>query len=163
MGIAEVDITWMRYALDLAHRANLQQEVPVGAVIVEENQILGEGFNCPIAKHDPSAHAEIQAIRTASQKIQNYRLKGTTLYVTLEPCAMCAGAIVQARIERVVFGAWDPKSGAAGSVLNILEHEQLNHRAIIQGGVLANECGELLKEFFKKKRNLIKNTAQFPT
>ncbi len=146
------DIFWMRHALSLASKAQEQGEVPVCAVIVRENTILGEGFNRPIALHDPTAHAEIQAIRMASLAENNYRLVNTTLYVTLEPCAMCAGAIIQARIARVVFGALDPKAGAGGSVFNILQNNSLNHRTIIAQSELALECGQILTDFFKQRR-----------
>lgn len=142
----------MRYALRLAQYAKEQGEVPVGAVLVRENTVLGEGYNHSISTHDPSAHAEIQAIRQAALQIQNYRLKDTTLYVTLEPCAMCAGAIIQARIARVVFGTEDPKGGAVGSVFNILENKMLNHRASVTRGILRSECSTLLKDFFKVRR-----------
>lgn len=139
-------------ALDLAHQAELAGEVPVGAVLVQDNTVIGQGYNVPISQHDPSAHAEIQAIRQASQHLKNYRLPGTTLYVTLEPCAMCAGAIVHARIARVVFGACDPRSGAAGSVMNVLQHPALNHRVSILGGVLAEESANSLTTFFRARR-----------
>ena len=127
-------------------------EVPVGALIVRDNELLSEGWNQPIASHDPSAHAEIQALRTAAKAAQNYRLPDSTLYVTLEPCAMCAGAIIHARVARVVFGAFDPKTGAAGSQLDVLNTDKLNHQVAITGGVLADECGALLRNFFAAKR-----------
>jgi len=147
------DEQWMRHALDLAERAEQQQEVPVGAVIVCDNAVLGEGWNQSISLNDPTAHAEVLALRAASQSVNNYRLpKESTLYVTLEPCAMCAGALIQARIGRVVFGARDPKTGAVGSVFNLLDHEKLNHRAPVQGGVLEPVCAELLKNFFQQRR-----------
>ena len=143
----------MRYALELAERAEQQQEVPVGALIVCGDTILGEGWNQSISLNDPTAHAEVLALRAAGEKISNYRLpKDSTLYVTLEPCAMCAGALIQARIGRVVFGAADPKAGAIGSVLNLLDHEELNHRAPVQGGVLENTCADLLRNFFRQRR-----------
>ncbi|BAW81055.1 cytidine/deoxycytidylate deaminase [Candidatus Nitrosoglobus terrae] len=148
----EKDQEWMNYALTLARQAEQAGEVPVGAVLVQNNEIIGEGWNCPIGTHDPTAHAEIQAIRAAGQYRGNYRLVGTTLYVTLEPCVMCAGAIIQARIKRVVFGAFDPKAGAAGSVLPVLPGEGLNHRAEIQGGVLAESCGLMMSTFFRTRR-----------
>ncbi|ABA59056.1 tRNA-adenosine deaminase [Nitrosococcus oceani ATCC 19707] len=148
----EKDIPWMHHALALARYAEEAGEVPVGAVVVQEGEMVGKGWNCPINSHDPTAHAEIQAIRAASQKLGNYRLVGTTLYVTLEPCAMCAGAIIQARIQRVVFGAFDPKGGAAGSALNILPGERLNHQVECQGGVLAESCGAILSAFFRARR-----------
>ncbi len=142
----------MRRALDLARHAQEAGEVPVGALIVLGNEIIGEGWNQPIVSHDPTAHAEIVALRAAAAQIKNYRLPGATLYVTLEPCAMCTGAMVHARITRLVYGASDPKAGAAGSVFNLLETSELNHRAQIMGGILANECGQLLKEFFHARR-----------
>lgn len=147
------DSHWMRHALALAQRAAAEGEVPVGAVVVDsEGQILGEGWNRPIAAHDPTAHAEIQALRAAAEKVGNYRLVGATLYVTLEPCPMCAGAMVHARVRRVVYGAADPRSGAAGSVFNLLQSEQLNHRAEVTGGVLSEACGALLRGFFRERR-----------
>lgn len=146
------DELWMRHALMLAYKAAQLGEVPVGAVLVKDNQLLAEGWNQPIAGHDPTAHAEIMAIRRAAQVEQNYRLPGTTLYITIEPCSMCAGAIVHARIERVVFGAVEPRAGAAGSVLNLLQNSQLNHQVEVQSGVLAEECGQVLKDFFRSRR-----------
>lgn len=148
----ETDQAWMTYALMLAQQAEQAGEVPVGAVLVQDDEMIGEGWNCPIGTNDPTAHAEIQAIRAAGQYRRNYRLVGTTLYVTLEPCIMCAGAIIQARIKRVVFGAFDPKAGAAGSVLSVLSGEGLNHRAEIQGGVLAESCGLMISAFFRARR-----------
>ncbi|MCS5711053.1 tRNA adenosine(34) deaminase TadA [Candidatus Berkiella aquae] len=148
----ESDEYWMRQALVLAQVAQAQGEVPVGAILVYDNQIIGEGYNSPIQQHDPSAHAEINALRHAGVKLKNYRLPKTTLYVTLEPCAMCAGAIIQARVERVVIGANDPKTGAAGSVFNILQNPALNHRVALTQGVLADECSEFLSQFFRLKR-----------
>ena len=142
----------MRHALDLAQRAEAEGEVPVGAVIVRDDTILGEGWNRPILNHDPSAHAEIMALRAAGQQETNYRLGGTTLYVTLEPCVMCAGAIIHARVDRVVFGASDPRAGAAGSVFSVLGTDQLNHVVNVQGGVLAEPCGEVLRQFFRARR-----------
>ena len=142
----------MRHALMLAHKAAQLGEVPVGAVLVKDKQMLAEGWNQPIAGHDPTAHAEIMAIRRAAQLEQNYRLPGTTLYITIEPCSMCAGAIVHARIERVVFGAVEPRAGAAGSVLNLLQNSQFNHQVEVQSGVLADECGQVLKDFFRLRR-----------
>lgn len=146
------DIEWMYAALALAQHAEARGEVPVGAVVVQAGKIIGRGWNCPITANDPTAHAEIQAIRTASQQVGNYRLVGATLYVTLEPCAMCAGAIVHARLQRVIFGALDPKGGAAGSVFSILPGERLNHRVECQGGMLAEPCGALLSSFFRTRR-----------
>lgn len=146
------DIHWMRRALELATLAAREGEVPVGALIVKEGELIAEGRNRPIAHHDPTAHAEIQAMRAAGKVLNNYRLPGTTLYVTLEPCPMCAGAIIHARIERVVFAATDPRTGAAGSIIDILQHPQLNHRCEVEQGVLADESGALLREFFRSRR-----------
>ena len=146
------DEAFMRRALELAQRAQEEGEVPVGAVVVLEEKILGEGWNRPIAACDPTAHAEIQAMRAASSALSNYRLPGATLYVTLEPCVMCAGAMFHARIGRVVFGASDPKTGAAGSIVDLFKNEKLNHQAQIHGGVLASECGALLSRFFASRR-----------
>ena len=146
------DIQWMQHAITLARRAQDLGEVPVGAVILKDNQIIGEGWNQPIGNNDPSAHAEIQALRMAGQKLDNYRLPGSVLYVTLEPCVMCVGAIFHARLARVVFGAYDPKSGAAGSVLNLFEISKLNHHTELRGGILEKDCSELLVNFFSKRR-----------
>ena len=146
------DENWMRYALQLAQQAALQGEVPVGAVLVQDDNILGEGWNQPISLNDPSAHAEMLAMRTAGQTTANYRLPNTTLYVTLEPCCMCAGAMIHARIARVVFGAYDPKTGAAGSLFSVLNDPRHNHQVQISGGVLAEECAELLRTFFRERR-----------
>jgi tRNA(adenine34) deaminase len=148
----ETDEAFMRRALDLARHAEQAGEVPVGALVVLNDEVIGEGWNQPIVSHDPTAHAEIVALRAAATRLKNYRLTGTTLYVTLEPCAMCAGAIVQARVARVVYGAADPKAGAAGSVFNLLESPSLNHRAQITRGVLAEECGTMLRKFFEARR-----------
>jgi tRNA(adenine34) deaminase len=142
----------MRRALDLARHAEQAGEVPVGALVVLNDEVIGEGWNQPIVSHDPTAHAEIVALRAAATRLKNYRLTDTTLYVTLEPCAMCAGAIVQARVARVVYGATDPKAGAAGSVFNLLGSPSLNHRAQVTGGVLAEECGTMLRKFFEVRR-----------
>lgn len=148
----ENDNVWMRHALALAKQAAAQGEVPVGAVLVLDNQLIAEGWNQSISACDPSAHAEILALRAGAKVLKNYRLPNSTLYVSLEPCAMCAGAMLHARVRRVVFGAFDPKSGAAGSVLNITQDARLNHRVLCEGGVLAESCGELLRDFFKAKR-----------
>lgn len=142
----------MRYARSLAECAQADGEVPVGAVIVADNKILGEGWNGSVNSNDATAHAEIVAIRQAGSNIRNHRLPNSTMYVTLEPCAMCAGAVVQARIDCVVFGASDPKAGAAGSIFNVLDNASLNHRARVIGGVDAGACGRLISEFFKAKR-----------
>jgi tRNA(adenine34) deaminase len=147
------DSHWMEYALRLAHQAEAEGEVPVGAVIVSEGKIIGEGFNRPIESRDPTAHAEILALRDAAQRVDNYRLLNATLYVTLEPCVMCAGAIVHARIDRVVYGASDPKGGACGSVFDLLPaDERFNTRVEVESGVLASECGSLLSQFFQRRR-----------
>jgi tRNA(adenine34) deaminase len=148
----ERDERFMRHALGLAQRAQEEGEVPVGAVVVLDEKIIGEGWNRPISASDPTAHAEIQAMRAAASTRKNYRLVGATLYVTLEPCAMCVGAMFHARIRRVVFGAADPKTGAAGSTVNLFEEERLNHHALVRGGVLAAECGALLSGFFASRR-----------
>jgi tRNA(adenine34) deaminase len=142
----------MSRALELARMAEAAGEVPVGAVIVKDNRIVGEGWNRPIGSCDPTAHAEIIALRQAAQALGSYRLLNTTLYVTLEPCAMCAGAMMHARLARVVFGAADPKTGACGSIVNLFEQKKLNHHTELTGGVMAQECGELLKEFFASRR-----------
>jgi tRNA(adenine34) deaminase len=142
----------MGCALGLAKQAAEQGEVPVGAVLVLNGAAVGEGWNRPIAEHDPTAHAEIVALRAAARNLGNYRLPGATLYVTLEPCVMCAGAVIHARVERIVFGAYDPKSGAAGSVFEILGTDRLNHYVEVQGGVLADECSRLLRLFFEDRR-----------
>jgi len=142
----------MRRALELARRAADEGEVPVGAVVVADGRIVGEGWNRPISSRDPTSHAETEAIRAAARVLDNYRFNGATLYVTLEPCAMCAGAILHARIGRVVFGAPDPKTGAAGSVVNLFAETRLNHHAAVEGGVLAEECGALLRAFFAARR-----------
>ena len=146
----------MRLALDQAQNAWLVGEVPVGAVIVRDTptgrQVLATGYNRPITEHDPTAHAEIVALRHAASLLGNYRLPECELYVTLEPCAMCAMALLHARFKRVVFGAADPKTGAAGSVLNVFEHAQLNHHTQLLGGVLADECGQVLRDFFAERR-----------
>ena len=146
------DEFWMRRALNLAERAQADGEVPVGAVVVKDDECIGEGWNQPISTRDPSAHAEITALRAAAGRTENYRLPGTTLYVTLEPCAMCAGAIILARVSRLVYAAADPRSGAAGSVFNILQSEQLNHRVDLTAGVLELEAAAILQTFFKTRR-----------
>lgn len=142
----------MERALELARRAEDEGEVPVGAVVVRDGVIIGEGWNRPISSHDPSAHAEIQALRDAATHLQNYRLPGTTLYVTLEPCPMCAGAIVHARVERVVFAAPDPRTGAAGSLLQLLQNPSLNHQCVVDSGLLMEQSSNLLKSFFRSRR-----------
>lgn len=148
----EADQGFMRAALDLARQAAQAGEVPVGAVVVKDGQIIGRGFNAPISRHDPTAHAEIAALRDAAQHLGNYRLVDCELFVTLEPCVMCVGAMFHARIGRVVFGARDPKTGAAGSVFNLFAETRLNHHATIRGGVLAEACGKVLSDFFAERR-----------
>lgn len=153
MGVtAADDVAFMQRALELARRAEAEGEVPIGAVLVLNGAVLAEGWNRPIASHDPTAHAEIVALRAGAERLKNYRLLNTTLYVTLEPCAMCAGAIVHARVSRVVYGADDPQAGAAGSVYNLLQSDTLNHRAVVTGGVLAQACAEQLRAFFRARR-----------
>jgi tRNA(adenine34) deaminase len=142
----------MRRALALAERAEAEGEVPVGAVVVRDQAVLGEGWNRPIAARDPTAHAEIVALRAAAEAVSDHRLGGATLYVTLEPCPMCAAAIAHARVARLVFGAWDPRQGAAGSVFNLVASDAMNHRVDAFGGVLSEECGELLRRFFAGRR-----------
>lgn len=146
------DEYFMREAISLARSAECLGEVPVGAVVVRDGQVVGRGFNSPIGDSDPTAHAEIAALRDAARNLDNYRLPGCTLYVTLEPCAMCAGAIMHARIERVVYGARDPKTGVHGSVVDLFAVERLNHHADIEGGVLADECSAMLSGFFAARR-----------
>lgn len=150
---AQQDVAFMRRALELGQRAGEAGEVPVGAVLVVDGAIVGEGHNLPISSCDPTAHAEIQALRAAAQRVRNYRLPGSVLYVTLEPCVMCAGALMHARVARVVFGAPDPKTGACGSVLNVFAEGRLNHQTEVDGGVLAEECGELVRTFFSARRS----------
>jgi len=146
------DEAWMRRALELARYAQQQGEVPVGAVIVKGDMCVGEGWNQTITACDPCAHAEVVAIRAAAESLDNYRLLDTRLYVTLEPCSMCAGAIVQARIPHVIYGAVDPRAGAAGSCFDLLDSSLLNHRASVTGGVLEQACGAILKDFFLVRR-----------
>ena len=146
------DIAYMRQALALAQRAADQGEVPVGALVVFEDKVIGEGWNRPISTQDPTAHAEIVALRDAASRLANYRLTGSSLYVTLEPCPMCAGAIVHARVARVIYGTIDPIAGAAGTVFNVLAAPSLNHRPAVQGGVLAEECAHGLRSFFQARR-----------
>lgn len=146
------DRKFMLHALELARRAEQEDEVPVGALIVKDNRLIAEGWNRPIATHDPTAHAEIQAMRAAAKTLGNYRLPDTTLYVTLEPCLMCMGAIIHARIKRVVYGATDPRAGAVQSVYTIPQDRKLNHHVVVDGGVFADECGQLLRNFFRQRR-----------
>lgn len=161
------DHQWMQRALELAELAEAKGEVPVGAVIVAaDGELLAEGYNLSICSHDPTAHAEINALRAAGQSLENYRLTGSTLYVTLEPCPMCAGAMVHARVGRLVYGASDPRTGAAGTVFQLADCEQLNHRMAITSGVMEEECAAQLKAFFRMKREQAKakkksqNTAE---
>lgn len=146
------DTAFMQRALELARRARAHDEVPVGAVLVYQGRIVGEGWNQPIAARDPTAHAEIEALRAAGRVLEAYRLPATTLYVTLEPCVMCVGALVHARIARLVFGARDPKTGACGGALCLIDHPSHNHRIAVHAGVLAEPCGELLRIFFRSRR-----------
>ena len=148
----QADDTFMREALLLAARAESLGEVPVGAVVVRDGEIISRGFNQPITSHDPTSHAEIVALRNAAQYVKNYRLVDCELYVTLEPCMMCVGAMLHARLKRVVFGAYDPKTGACGSVINLPQEEKLNHHAKFEGGVLNEECSAMLKSFFQARR-----------
>jgi tRNA(adenine34) deaminase len=148
----KTDTDYMQQALNLARQAALNGEVPVGSIIVKDGVIIGRGSNAPIGLHDPTAHAEIIAMRQAAQHLGNYRLVNCTLYVTLEPCAMCSGAIQHARIAKLVYGASDPKTGACGSVINLMGEPKLNHHTEVIGGVLAEECGAVLSAFFKQRR-----------
>lgn len=150
--LSELDQQWMQYALTLADKAEAQGEIPVGAVLIRDKQIIGEGWNQSITLNDPSAHAEMLAIRQAGKLIGNYRLINTTLYVTLEPCPMCAGLLVHSRIQRLVFGAPDLKTGAAGSVMDLLRNERLNHQVEVTEGVLAAQCADKLSSFFRHRR-----------
>jgi tRNA(adenine34) deaminase len=152
MNQAELDRQFMEQALEQAQLAAIAGEVPVGAVIVRNGAVLSKAFNKPITNHDPSAHAEMLALRQAALSEENYRLPGTTLYVTLEPCTMCAGAMLHARVDRIVYGAADPKTGAAGSVLDVFSSKQINHQTVIEGGMMSEECGQLLRDFFKERR-----------
>ena len=149
---AAIDIAFMQQALALAHRAEAAGEVPVGAIVVKDARVVGEGWNHPISSADATSHAEIEAIRAACKTLGNYRIPDTTIYVTLEPCVMCSGAILHARIGRVVYGAADPKTGGCGSVMNVFGEEKLNHHAVVQPGVLAEESSQLLKAFFAGRR-----------
>ena len=151
------DQAFMRMALTAAAEAKLAGEVPVGAVIVKDGVVISVAHNQPIGRHDPTAHAEINALRAAAQSVGNYRLVGCTLYVTLEPCAMCAGAMMHARLARVVYGATDPKTGACGSVVNLFAEKKLNHQTELEGGVLADECGNILSSFFAERRQQLRS------
>jgi len=152
MNPIELDRQFMQQALEQAQLAALAGEVPVGAVLVRDGLVISRAFNKPITDHDPSAHAEMLALRHAALSAENYRLPGATLYVTLEPCIMCAGAMLHARVDRIVYGAADPKTGAAGSVLDVFSSKQINHQTVIEGGMMAQECGQLLRDFFKERR-----------
>lgn len=159
MDASASDTIFMRQAMAQAQNAWVLGEVPVGAVVVKDGVIIATGLNQPIGNHDPTAHAEIMALRAAATLLGNYRLPGCELYVTLEPCTMCAGAMVHARLARVIYGASDPKTGAAGSVINVFEQKKLNHHTALTGGVLQIECGSLLKQFFSERRLAQKNLA----
>ena len=148
----QIDIRWMKLAIQEANKAQMKGEVPVGAVLVKNNILIATSHNQPISKNDPTAHAEIEVLRKAGKKLMNYRLPKTTLYVTLEPCAMCLGAMIHARIERVVFGASDPKSGVCGSTIDLLSESIFNHQISVSGGVLEHECKDILQSFFKLRR-----------
>jgi tRNA(adenine34) deaminase len=156
----QADLRWMRIALDEAVHASAKDEVPVGAVIVLNDRVIGRGHNQVETLNDPTAHAEIIAIGAAGSFLGSWRLEDATIYVTLEPCAMCAGAIVLARLKRVVFGAWDPKAGACGSVMSVIDNASLNHRVVVDSGVLQEEAASLLKEFFERKRKEASETPQ---
>ncbi len=153
MGFSPRDMDYMQRALTLAKRAQALDEVPVGAVLVKSGEIVGEGWNRPVSSSDPTSHAEIVALRDAAQRLENYRLPDTCLYVTIEPCTMCVGAIIHARVKRVVFGAAEPRAGAVKSQLQLLEGDHFNHRVEWVGGVLAEPCGELIRDFFRARRN----------
>lgn len=154
------DQHWMEQALLLADKASAQGEIPVGAILIKDNKVVGEGWNQSIGLNDPSAHAEMMAIRQGANLLNNYRLPDTTLYVTLEPCSMCAGLLVHSRIKRLVFGAADPKTGAAGSIMNLLVDHRLNHQVEVSGGLLAQECGDKISQFFRMRRAQIKAAKQ---
>lgn len=154
------DEMFMREALVQAQYAEAAGEVPVGAVVVRDGEIIATGFNCPISGHDPTAHAEIMALRNAAAVCRNYRLPDCELYVTLEPCAMCVGAMIHARLKRVVFGAYDPKTGACGSVVDLFMQKELNHHTTVTGGILQDDCSAMLKAFFAERRKLAKAARQ---
>lgn len=156
----EADLFWMQHALSLAEKAQQQGEIPVGAVVVLGNRLIAEGWNQSIQNNDPTAHAEVVALQAAGKFVENYRLIETTLYVTLEPCAMCAAAMVHARVARVVYGAYDLKTGAAGSVFNLVDHPQLNHQMIVASGVMETECSHQISAFFKARRKEHKKIKQ---
>lgn len=150
--MTDEDLKFMKLALGLAKKAELKNEVPVGALIVRNGEIIGQGMNTSISDHDPTSHAEINAIREAAKSIKNYRLKDCAIYVTLEPCAMCVGAIQHARIDKIIYGAPDPKTGACGSMIDLISVKEINHHAEAIGGILEKECGQILKDFFLSKR-----------
>jgi tRNA(adenine34) deaminase len=150
--MTDEDLKFMKLALRLAKKAELKNEVPVGALIVQNGEIIGQGMNTSISDHDPTSHAEINAIREAAKSIKNYRLKDCAIYVTLEPCAMCVGAIQHARIDKIIYGAPDPKTGACGSMIDLISVKEINHHAEAIGGILEKECGQILKDFFLSKR-----------
>jgi tRNA(adenine34) deaminase len=149
---ASRDVDFMRQALELAQRAALDNEVPIGALLILDEQVIGEGWNRPISGHDPTAHAEIVALRAGAQRLRNYRLANTTLYATLEPCAMCMGAALNARVSRIVFGAWDQKAGACGSVIDLSRESKLAHGIDVFGGVCSDESADMLRRFFESRR-----------
>lgn len=159
--MSEQHAFFMRRALMLAEQAAAADEVPVGAVLVVDGKIIGEGYNQVITRNDASAHAEVLALRAGGVQQQNYRLVNSTLYVTLEPCAMCAGLITHARVQTLVFGAPDPRTGATGSAIQVLNHASMNHRVEVVSGVLAQACGDILREFFREKRKKAKNLTEF--
>jgi tRNA(adenine34) deaminase len=150
--MTDEDLKFMKLALELAKKAELKNEVPVGALVVRDGKIIGRGMNTSISDYDPTSHAEINAIREAAKAIKNYRLKDCSIYVTLEPCAMCVGAIQHARIEKIIYGAPDPKTGACGSMIDLISVKEINHHAEALGGILEKECGQILKDFFFSKR-----------
>jgi tRNA(adenine34) deaminase len=150
--MVDEDLKFMKLALELAKKAELKNEVPVGALVVRDGKIIGRGMNTTISDYDPTSHAEINAIREAAKAIKNYRLKDCTIYVTLEPCAMCVGAIQHARIDKIIYGAPDPKTGACGSMIDLISIKEINHHAEALGGILEKECGQILKDFFLSKR-----------
>ena len=150
--MTDEDLKFMKLALGLAKKAELKNEVPVGALIVQNGEIIGQGMNTSISDHDPTSHAEINAIREAAKSIKNYRLKDCAIYVTLEPCAMCVGAIQHARIDKIIYGAPDPKTGACGSMIDLISVKEINHHAEAIGGILEKQCGQILKDFFLSKR-----------
>ena len=159
-GQRSADERFMRMALREAQRGAREGEVPVGAIVVREGKVLARAHNRPIRLHDPSAHAEVLALRSAARKLRNYRVEGCDLYVTIEPCAMCAGAIVQARLRRTIYGAPDPKAGACGTALRVLNHRKLNHRVEITRGILAVECAATIQTFFRSKRKITSNPGK---